>query len=253
MARKAAIITTVIRLPIGQRAFRIAQSVSCSALMLGISNPYFSEVCRIATRGHAGCGGRKARVSRRQIPFKRFTATAGQFRRDLHKYPARVSHRNKDHHDKARLHLWTERSLAYGHKHLRHFDNIHIYKLMAHIALVIALVLKQATEPPLRSQQMFFSYCWPLLSGIEPIHQNLFNERRQCKRRTIDSTPACVSFSNSLTPRQANCGPSSSRRAERSSAAERKPRLPQSTRYAGRHPSGFPVAALIAWIACGRV
>jgi len=148
MTRKAAIITTVIRF-------------------------------RIATRGHAGCGGRKARVSRRYIPFKRFTATAGQFRRDLHKYPARASHRNKDHHDKARLHLCTERSLAYGHKHLRHFDNIHIYKLMAHIALVIALVLKRATEPPLRSQRMFSSFCWPLLSGIEPIHQNLFNERRQ--------------------------------------------------------------------------
>ncbi len=49
-------------------------------------------------------------------------------------------------------------------------------------------------------------------------------------------SPACVSLSNSLTPKRASWGLRSSRNAERSSAAERKPRLPQSTRYAGRHP-----------------
>lgn len=59
MARKAAIITRVIRLPIGQRAFRIAQSVSCSALILGISNPYFQRFAELPHEAMQDAGAGK--------------------------------------------------------------------------------------------------------------------------------------------------------------------------------------------------
>jgi hypothetical protein len=70
---------------------------------------------------------------------------ARQCRHDWRKYPARVSHRNRDHRDKERLHLHAGPPSVWGRIYHRHFDNTHKRKLMAHTALAQMLAMIVAT------------------------------------------------------------------------------------------------------------